>query len=94
MSMTENPNQISVKFALPPPIQQSLVTPSPPCPLEWIKDFTHDALENALIKGDIASFYQMWSDQSKQCMTFVQFGRTLAHNYQTYGKFTRIGIVG
>lgn len=94
MSMSDNPNQIGVRFALPPPIQQCLVNPSPPCPLEWIKDFTHEVLENALIKGDIASFYQMWSDESKKCMTFVQFGRTLAHNYQTYGKFTRVGIIG
>lgn len=89
-----DPKYVSVTFALPPPIQQFLVIPSPPCPLEWIKDFTHEILENALIKGDISTFYNMWSDESKTCMTFVQFGRTLAHNYQTYGKFTRIGKVG
>ncbi|OHT02141.1 hypothetical protein TRFO_30904 [Tritrichomonas foetus] len=63
------------------------------CPYPWIKELAHDSIENCLIKGDIASFYELWSEESKKCMSFADFGRTLAQMGKIYGKFTRVGDV-
>lgn len=64
---------------------------SPECPYPWMQETAKAALEGLWLKGDINTFYNSWSDNSKQCMTLLDFGRTIAQTIQMHGQFTSIG---
>ena len=44
-----------------------------------------------MLKGEINHFYNMWSDNAKKCMQFLDFGRIIAQTIQMHGPFTSIG---
>lgn len=91
---TQDPSEpIQYPLPLPQPMQNALVIPPQQCQLPWMKEYAKQLLENALIKGDIASFYDKWSDVSKTFMTFSDLGRNFAIQTQLHGPFTRIGDV-
>ena len=67
------------------------VPDSPPCPYPWMQELAKESLERLLLKGEINHFYNMWSDNAKKCMQFLDFGRMIAQTIQMHGQFTAIG---
>ncbi|OHT02980.1 hypothetical protein TRFO_29737 [Tritrichomonas foetus] len=64
---------------------------SPPCPYPWIPEYAIEIVDKCFVKGDITYFYSLWTDYAKKFMTVTDFGRTIAHAVQNYGKFVRVG---
>jgi hypothetical protein len=45
--------------------------------------------------GNVSAFYESWSENSKKCLKFVEFGTTLTAYERLYGKMERIeGTIG
>ena len=71
-------------------ISQPNNIPVKECPYQWMKEFAKNSIENALIKGDLLSFFNMFTEQMQRDTPFLSFGRIFAQHVQVNGKFVSI----
>ncbi|KAK8884953.1 hypothetical protein M9Y10_044076 [Tritrichomonas musculus] len=63
------------------------------CPYKWVKSFVQNSIENAVLKGDLISFFNMFSERLQKEIPYIVLGRLLAQVIQLCGNFVSISQI-